>query len=488
MLSSIFLGIIFSLALVTKVATIVTPLLADEYYQTLGVENVEESYDLIKNVPISHYWDAKKRRFQVGVVPIFNDEEKSRFGRIIHDGIGVVDIDKLLMQFICALQFTLKQFETLQNRVDSVIGNLTLHKDNQAYREHGDHSRVDRLATTRFRRQILNISNEILMIQHERFFIDRNFSISIEKDVFEGKLNLIAEHIENMSIENREHKEKILDIRKEKLVYLLDITNSSESEKLSMRFGELQVEYDHALALFKSEIQATKELILFRAQQIIKSEKDIEMYRLKNLNAKGEASKNGFDVVVKTMFSELSNRFASFFSDPVQQIKYILPFLFAFLIIIALHEVIVVLRDWLTSIIRGDTKNLFSNSVRFRFGASNERNIFVVDDVTKTKYESIIDILNCAVQCGGPLPTGLILGPPGCGKTLGALRIATLSKLPYVLLTGGDFMSMTQFETVEYFRKLQARKLKGQKLRGGSEAGLDFWNVSRSATGSIAQY
>jgi cell division protease FtsH len=212
------------------------------------------------------------------------------------------------------------------------------------------------------------------------------------------------------------------------------------------------------LIVFSSVISnaGTTQLEYSRFTQLVDEGKITGTVSISNSDISGTYDDNGKDVAFSTQLApnlQLDSTFTDFLQSHGVQFKFTPPSVLTSLLINILPFVLVMLLVYFFIFRRmgagaGGALNLGKNKVKVYDRKEMKSTFADVAGVDEAKDElrEIVDFLKNPKKyqrLGGRIPKGvLLLGPPGCGKTLLARAVAGEANVPFFFMSGSEFVEM----------------------------------------------
>ncbi len=212
------------------------------------------------------------------------------------------------------------------------------------------------------------------------------------------------------------------------------------------------------LIVFSSVISnaGTTQLEYSRFTQLVTDGKITGTVTISNTDISGTYDDNGKDVAFTTQLApnlQLDSTFTDFLQTNGVQFKFTQPSVLASLLVNILPFVLVMLLVYFFIFRRmgagaGGALNLGKNKVKVYDRKEMKSTFADVAGVDEAKDElrEIVDFLKNPKKyqrLGGRIPKGvLLLGPPGCGKTLLARAVAGEANVPFFFMSGSEFVEM----------------------------------------------
>jgi cell division protease FtsH len=212
------------------------------------------------------------------------------------------------------------------------------------------------------------------------------------------------------------------------------------------------------LIVFSSVISnaGTTQLEYSRFTQLVDEGKITGTVSISNSDISGTYDDNGKDVAFSTQLApnlQLDSTFTDFLQSHDVQFKFTPPSVLTSLLINILPFVLVMLLVYFFIFRRmgagaGGALNLGKNKVKVYDRKEMKSTFADVAGVDEAKDElrEIVDFLKNPKKyqrLGGRIPKGvLLLGPPGCGKTLLARAVAGEANVPFFFMSGSEFVEM----------------------------------------------
>jgi cell division protease FtsH len=212
------------------------------------------------------------------------------------------------------------------------------------------------------------------------------------------------------------------------------------------------------LIVFSSVISnaGTTQLEYSRFTQLVTDGKITGTVTISNSDISGTYDDNGTDVAFTTQLApnlQLDSTFTDFLQTNGVQFKFTQPSVLTSLLVNILPFLLVMLLVYFFIFRRmgagaGGALNLGKNKVKVYDRKEMKSTFADVAGVDEAKDElrEIVDFLKNPKKyqrLGGRIPKGvLLLGPPGCGKTLLARAVAGEANVPFFFMSGSEFVEM----------------------------------------------
>jgi cell division protease FtsH len=212
------------------------------------------------------------------------------------------------------------------------------------------------------------------------------------------------------------------------------------------------------LIVFSNVISSagTSQLEYSRFTQLVNDGKITGVLTISNSDISGTYDDNGSDVAFSTQLApnlQLDSTFTEFLQSHGVQFKFTQPSVLTSLLVNILPFVLVMLLVYFFIFRRmgagaGGALNLGKNKVKVYDRKEMKSTFADVAGVDEAKDElrEIVDFLKNPKKyqrLGGRIPKGvLLLGPPGCGKTLLARAVAGEANVPFFFMSGSEFVEM----------------------------------------------
>ena len=457
--------------------------------------NITESLNILRSIPIYHYFDAIKGSYRTNVIgetieSVYPDlvvrleRKHTKNNKQFTYEVPVLDSTIYFMHFIIGVQAAEAQVTELYNKIENMFMNIN-----------ASHYKLNTLLSKNFPaiHRILRLaSSNFTQSTDKDSDVDQSFewkpSLLLQQEievcqtmlsVIESKYKKIANkvsialaqseqlHMMKKNLHDEQHEQEISMLNQSyQNLFQIETKRVDEMDRLQQQAMNIQLtmdlevvkfEHDMAMQRINSTIQTAVDSIKVRGELMAQSERDNEAYHLSLLERKEEMSRK----ILITSLNELMDDFGRAVSSALEKPWYLVLWLGKLcgvvLGVAVFYELIIATKFLVMKYLLSKNKRVaYSRNVTIHQSNDNHRNVgnksnmnhdtnTLVLSVTQTfKISEMAEILSMAAAkyrtgCPAPaLPSMLLVGPPGVGKSMAAVAIAERACLPYAVLQGAD--------------------------------------------------
>ena len=381
--------------------------------------------------------------------------------------VPIVDYTSVFFHFIVSLQVAIAKDSVVRNQLYDLYNSLEVYSkfllDNiNTVNSSWPSAASIRLSEEKEQLQIAltdqlkfnEVAKIAMKLQSQVFYANESHSSLLSKNLMQSEIFLSKSTF-------------LSSVRSKRLNELLAIFGNAENERIATESLKIENELNSSLTSFIREATELTELIRFRISEESRLSKDNENIRLRIVEAKAEASRLGFELIVRSLVTEVIDRYHLLASNPVDCAKYIMFVLFIFVLAILVFEFGITLKSFVTDYY--GLRSAHSSSMRMRF--AKDQVLFFEDEI-QGKFQYFSNLVRHASKYGGPLPMMIKSGENGCGKTEAAEYLGLKCNIPTVTVNASDLKAKDPKFASMYLKRI----MKGSKKYGICS---DDWNVSK---------
>lgn len=421
--------------------------------------SLQESLSVINSIHLKNYWDVAKGEFRTGVIgseivdtlPDFVIRVDKKIGSGLHSklvtNIPVVDTQALLSRSISVIQYLASERITiLENDINKLIlqrnsANTNLTRFSKTVKDTITNSKISILLKAE--RELLQYDIDIINSQ-----IDKEMNrklLVVNNEIYRNehrKVIRINHHEKSFNI-SMNHQRNLNDIIAEKSKEKINLINELESNLIGIEDDFLTKKLDLQIELMKNEIKTSLDIIKFKYEEESRLERENEDNELKILITKDEFFRNSAEEIILFFATELSSQTKKIFDDPINVIYWCGNLILLLFSLVVIYEVLTLIPVLLVS--------LFSKSIGIHYSGENffsrNKNKNNLDTLTlhpelRNSLQKYITTLKYAKDKKSNLPSLLLTGDNGTGKSISALKVSEVSGLPIITFCESDLETL----------------------------------------------
>lgn len=419
--------------------------------------NPMESVELVKCLPIYHFWDNSKKAFRTGLIgdrllDTFPDlvsqikRPTSASGKVFEESYAV-DTNTIFTHTLSVLRYLFNVSVDISDNLSArYIPQQILQQQKDTMLKISGWDEL-RKKESDLKQKYELVIKQIEKMQHKRKI--KEYGISYRQNKTKGLISAshhilfdrLVAHYNNISVINKEKFEKLEVIQ-----------NITAHKKYEIEKSVLEKQFIEDIKVLENEVELVRETAVFRLLEQQKAASELDSSSIRIMLAQSEASGKNVELMVSTVFQDIIYRFGTVLADPSNILR-LGQFLFLILFVVVFTmEAYRVLHVFITKMffdglpikktkVSSEVKKKWDNNKLENNQLFRSSGIFLEQSL-EDQLKSFLRTLVIAERNNLNLPNALFTGPAGVGKSLSIKRFTELSVLPCTILNSGDLEAL----------------------------------------------